>query len=63
MINCVGPDVQDDFPLAVELIAMGVIDVRPLITHKFPFLKAQDAFTLFSRRSDGAMKVILDTND
>jgi len=63
MINCVGPDVQHDFPLAVELIAMGVIDVRPLITHKFPFLKAQDAFTLFSKRSDGAMKVILDTND
>ena len=62
MIGCVGPDVQHDFPLAVELIATGAIDVRPLITHKFPFLKAQDAFTLFSKRSDGAMKVILDAN-
>jgi L-iditol 2-dehydrogenase len=61
-IGCVGPDVQHDFPLAVELIATGAIDVRPLITHKFPFLKAQDAFTLFSRRNDGAMKVILETN-
>ena len=62
VIGCVGPDVQHDFPLAVELIATGAIDVRPLITHKFPFLKAQDAFTLFSKRSDGAMKVILDAN-
>lgn len=62
LISCVGPDVQHDFPLAVELIASGVIDVKPLITHKFPFLKAQDAFTLFSKRSDGAMKVILDPN-
>ena len=62
LIGCVGPDVQHDFSLAVELIATGAIDVRPLITHKFPFLKAQDAFTLFSRRSDGAMKVILETN-
>jgi len=62
LIGCVGPDVQDDFPLAVDLITTGAIDVRPLITHKFPFLKAQDAFTLFSRRSDGAMKVILETN-
>jgi threonine dehydrogenase-like Zn-dependent dehydrogenase len=62
LIGCVGPDVQDDFPIAVELIATGAIDVKPLITHKFPFLKAQDAFTLFSRRSDGAMKVILETN-
>ena len=61
LIGCVGPDVQDDFPTAVELIATGVIDVRPLITHTFPFLKAQDAFTLFSKRSDGAMKVILET--
>jgi L-iditol 2-dehydrogenase len=60
LIGCVGPDVQHDFPIAVELIASGVIDVKPLITHKFPFLKAQDAFTLFSRRGDGAMKVILE---
>jgi threonine dehydrogenase-like Zn-dependent dehydrogenase len=62
LICCVGPDVQQDFPIAVELVATGVIDVRPLITHKFPFLKAQDAFTLFSRRSDGVMKVILETD-
>jgi threonine 3-dehydrogenase len=62
LIGCVGPDVQHDFPIAVELIATGVIDVKPLITHKFPFLQAQDAFTLFSRRSDGAMKVILETD-
>lgn len=62
LISCVGPDVQHDFPIAVEMIAAGVIDVKPLITHKFPFLKAQDAFTLFSKRSDGAMKVILETN-
>ena len=62
LIGCVGPEVQHDFPIAVELIATRVIDVKPLITHKFPFLKAQDAFTLFSRRSDGAMKVILETD-
>ena len=62
LISCVGPDVQHDFPIAVEMIATGIIDVKPLITHKFPFLKAQDAFTLFSKRRDGAMKVILETN-
>jgi threonine dehydrogenase-like Zn-dependent dehydrogenase len=62
LIGCVGPDVQHDFPIAVDLIATGAIDVKPLITHKFPFLKAQDAFTLYSRRSDGVMKVILETN-
>jgi threonine dehydrogenase-like Zn-dependent dehydrogenase len=62
LIGCVGPEVQHDFPIAVELIASGAIDVKPLITHKFPFRKVHDAFTLFSSRSDGVMKVILETN-
>jgi alcohol dehydrogenase len=61
LIGCIGPDVQQDFRLAVELIASGTIDVRPRITHKFPFLEAQHAFTLFSERRDGVMKVILET--
>jgi len=62
LIGCVGPDVQEDFPIAVELIASGAIDVKPLVTHRFPFLQAQDAFMLFSNRSDGVLKVILQTN-
>ncbi|KAK9471441.1 chaperonin 10-like protein [Dipodascopsis tothii] len=33
-----------DYNLAVELIASGKVDVKPLITHRVPFEKAEEAF-------------------
>lgn len=59
LITSVGPDVQKDFPLAVEMITTGVIDVAPLITHRIPLSKAQEAFDLFANRREGAIKVVL----
>jgi threonine dehydrogenase-like Zn-dependent dehydrogenase len=59
LINSIGPDVQHDFPIAVELIASGLIDVSPLVTHTFPLTQAPEAFELFADRRDGAIKVIL----
>ena len=59
LINSIGPDIQHDFPIAVELIASGQIDVTPLVTHRFPLAQAADAFDLFADRRDGAIKVIL----
>ena len=59
LINSIGPNVQHDFPIAVELIASGAIDVRPLVTHSFPLEQAQEGFTLFADRRDGAIKVML----
>lgn len=59
LINSIGPDVQHDFPIAVELVASGAIDVGPLVTHRFPLSKAPEAFALFADRRDGAIKVIL----
>lgn len=61
LINSIGPDVQHDFPLAVEMVASGAIDVRPLVTHHFPLTKAQDAFSMFADRKDGVVKAILTT--
>jgi threonine dehydrogenase-like Zn-dependent dehydrogenase len=59
MINSIGPDVQHDFPIAIELVASGAIDVSPLVTHHFPLAQAQDAFSLFADRKDGVIKAIL----
>lgn len=59
LINSVGPNVQHDFPIAVEMIANGMIDVTPLLTHHFPFSRAQEAFTIFADRAEGAIKVVL----
>lgn len=60
LINSIGPDVQHDFPIAVEMVATGLIDVRPLVTHRLPFQAAQRAFELFAGREDGAIKVVLE---
>ena len=44
---------------AVEMISNGVIAVADLVTHIFPFSRAQEAFTLFADRTDGVIKVML----
>jgi threonine dehydrogenase-like Zn-dependent dehydrogenase len=49
-----------DFPIAVDMIAQGRIDVTPLITHRFPFHRVQEAFETFAERRDGAIKVLVD---
>jgi 2-desacetyl-2-hydroxyethyl bacteriochlorophyllide A dehydrogenase len=60
IITSVGPNVAVDFPIAVEMIAQGRLDVTPLITHRFPLSRAQEAFELFAFRRDGAIKVLLE---
>jgi threonine dehydrogenase-like Zn-dependent dehydrogenase len=61
LICSLGPTV-DDFHVAVDMIANGVIDVEPLVTHSFPFSRAQEAFTLFADRAHGVIKVALTTD-
>jgi len=42
---------HEEFPLAVEMIAKGLIAVKPLITHTLPFDDAVEAFELAGDRS------------
>lgn len=56
----VNPDFRRDFPLAMRWIAEGRIDVAPIITHRYPLAKLQEAFELFRDRRDGAIKVLVD---
>jgi threonine dehydrogenase-like Zn-dependent dehydrogenase len=60
LICSVGPDVHVDFPIAVDLISRGQLDVSPLVTHRFPLERVQEAFDTFADRRDGAIKVVLD---
>lgn len=59
-IGSVHPEVQRDLPLALDMIRQGRIDVAPLITHRFPFERAQEAFTLAVERRDRPIKVLMD---
>lgn len=44
-----------DYPLAIALVAQGKIDLKPLITHRFKFEDAEEAFktTRTGKSSDG----------
>ena len=46
------------WPLAIELVSSGRIDVTPLVTHHFPLAETADALTLGSRVKDSVKAVI-----
>lgn len=56
----VGPDFTRDFPLAMRWQVEGRIDLRPLVTHRFPLSQAQTAYEIYCERKDGSQKVFLD---
>ena len=45
---------------ALNIIAGGEVDVRPMITHRFPFEQVSEAYELASTRTDGVIKVIIE---
>lgn len=54
------PDFDLDLPLAMEWMAKGMVDVAPLITHRYPLAQCQQAFEHYRDRNDGSLKVLLD---
>ncbi len=59
-LGSVGPDVPNDFPLAMDMIAQGRIDVSPIITHHLPFTEAQKGFEMALHKKDEAVKIVFD---
>ncbi len=59
-IGSVGPDVQNDFPLAMDMIAQGRIDVSPIITHHLPFTEVQKGFEMALHKKNETIKIVLD---
>lgn len=56
----VDPDFRRDFPLAMQWIGEGRLDVANLITHRYPLKEIQTAFETFRDRTDGALKVLVE---
>ena len=54
------PVFHRDFPLAMQWIGEGRINVKPLITHRFPLDQIQQAFELFHSRREPVQKVLID---
>jgi 2-desacetyl-2-hydroxyethyl bacteriochlorophyllide A dehydrogenase len=45
---------------ALEIIASGQIDVKPLITHRVPFADVMDAYELHRTRGDECVKIVIE---
>jgi len=54
------PDFDRTFPLAMQWIAEGRVNLAPLLTHRFPLCDLQQAFDVFRDRTDGALKVLVE---
>lgn len=48
-----------DYPLAIDLVARGLVDLKPLLTHTFPFERALEAFELTRAGKDGEGKPVI----
>lgn len=46
--------------MALDMIAKGEVDAKPLITHRFPFDKVLDAYELQASKDKGALKILID---
>jgi len=48
------------YPSAIDLVASGKVDVAPLITNRFKFEEAEQAFELVKAAQEGVFKVIIE---
>jgi L-iditol 2-dehydrogenase len=49
---------QHTYPRAIDLVSKGLVDVRSLVTHRFPLDQANEAFQVAGRRE--GLKVIIE---
>ena len=47
------------YPIALEMVATGRVDLKSLITHRFKLEQSKDAFEASGAGKDGAIKVVI----
>ena len=60
LLGSVGPQVQIDFPPAVDLVANDKMDISHIISHRLPLDDIQNAFEMAAEKKDGAIKILLE---
>ncbi|QDU81786.1 D-arabitol-phosphate dehydrogenase [Polystyrenella longa] len=60
VVTSVEPDFSLDFPLAMQWISEGRVDVSHLLTHRYPLSDIQKAYEHFRDKTDGSIKVLIE---
>jgi len=47
----------------MKLVAHGQVDLRPLLTHRFPLERIVEAYKMFGERQDGVIKVAIEVSE
>jgi len=50
---------NENYPEAISLVREGKVRLDPVLTHRFPVERAQEAFDLAERKAEGAVRVAL----
>ncbi len=54
----------EDFERAVEIVAKGLVDVEPIVTHRFPLEAIQEGFEFVEGGGDGGtLRAVVDINE
>lgn len=60
ILTSLHPDFERTFPLAMQWLAEGRVNLSPLLTHRFPLSQIQQAFDIFRDRREAAIKVLVE---
>ena len=50
----------EDYPASIDFVQRGVVNLNPLITHKFSFGEMTNALEMLSNGDSSCIKIILD---
>ncbi|HET9010506.1 MAG TPA: zinc-binding dehydrogenase, partial [Gemmatimonadaceae bacterium] len=59
IVSTLCPGGKDRMRRLMAIVGSGQVDLRPLVTHRFPLDQIQEAYDLFSHQRDGVLKVAI----
>ena len=59
IVSTLCPGGKERMRRLMSVVASGSVDLRPLVTHRFPLDKIEDAYELFSHQRDGVLKIAI----